>query len=285
MHKILADTCVWLDLAKESAQRPLIETLFELEAEKRVQLLVPRIVLDEFQRNKGKVVEQNTRSLAATLKRAKDLVAEFGDRKRRAAALRQIEYVDQSLPRLGDAAVNAVGNIERLLGRGLLIETCDGVKVRAASRAIEKRAPCHRGKNSVADAVLIEIFAQCVAEPSSSGHSFAFVTHNTSDFSDPAGDRRVPHPDLASVFTKRKARYFTSLAEALRRAAPGHVPRVLDGFEFEPRRTNEILEALDLLCVAGSVNPGHLGCCRRHTGKSGRSAIPGQELASDALFG
>jgi hypothetical protein len=78
---------------------------------------------------------------------------------------------------------------------------------------------------------------------------FAFVTHNSKDFSEPNGDRRKPHPDLASLFTLAKSTFWGSLVDLIK-----HVDsELLAGHESEfnlsgqPRRLSEILEAEHLL--------------------------------------
>jgi hypothetical protein len=53
------------------------------------------------------------------------------------------------------------------------------VKLRAAQRAIDKRAPFHRQRNGIDDAILIEIYADAVAAKAPAGTRYAFVTHNT----------------------------------------------------------------------------------------------------------
>lgn len=58
MFKILIDTCVWLDLAKDYQQQPILTALEELIHMEEIELILPRTVLDEFARNKGRVVEE-----------------------------------------------------------------------------------------------------------------------------------------------------------------------------------------------------------------------------------
>jgi predicted nucleic acid-binding protein len=79
MLKILVDTCVWLDFAKDPKQADNLRILEELVKERAVELIVPHVVLDEFARNKVQVAEENAKSIASTLKRAKDIVLERGD--------------------------------------------------------------------------------------------------------------------------------------------------------------------------------------------------------------
>jgi hypothetical protein len=243
MFKILADTCIWENLAKDPQQRPLLNVMFELETSGDLGLIVPRIVLEEFGRRKDRITKENTRSVSGTLKRIKEVVGKYGDGDGKAIALEQLNRVDSKLPRLGDAVETAVANIETLLQRAEIIETTDAIMLRAARRALDKKAPFIREKN-MADAVIIEAFADCVK---AKGHQFAFVTDNVNDFSDRKVNDNNPHPDIASIFSKRKVRYFINLGKALQWISPEAVAECSFDFTNQPRRTDEILEALDLL--------------------------------------
>ena len=55
LFKILIDTCVWLDLAKDYQQQALLGVLEELVRQNRVEIILPRTVLDEFTRNGARV--------------------------------------------------------------------------------------------------------------------------------------------------------------------------------------------------------------------------------------
>src|SRR5690606_8762720 len=80
----------------------------------------------------------------------------------------------------------------------LVVAITDKAKIKAAERAIAKKAPFHKQKNSVADAVLIEAFQEYRLEHADEYNSFRFVTHNVNDFS--AKDHRLPHEDFAEIF-------------------------------------------------------------------------------------
>lgn len=82
MFKILIDTCVWLDLAKDHRQETLLTSLETLVKEKEVSLIMPRIVLTEFARNKARIIEDSKRSLSSTLKNARTLLWELEERQR-----------------------------------------------------------------------------------------------------------------------------------------------------------------------------------------------------------
>jgi hypothetical protein len=75
VFKILIDTCVWLDLAKDYKQQALLGVLEEMVRQKQVSLILPRAVLDEFARNKARIIDESSQSLSSTLKRVKDVVS------------------------------------------------------------------------------------------------------------------------------------------------------------------------------------------------------------------
>src|SRR4051812_26138986 len=62
MLHLLVDTCVWLDLAKDYRAQPILNALGDLVDGRQVSLIAPRIVVDEFLRNKGRVIEEARRS-------------------------------------------------------------------------------------------------------------------------------------------------------------------------------------------------------------------------------
>src|SRR5712691_9639235 len=106
MFKILIDTCVWLDLAKDYQQQAILAALEELIRHEDVALILPRTIVDEFTRNKTRIIEESSRSLSSTLKRVKEAVEKFGDPRKKNAVLRQLNDVDHRLPTLGEAAVD-----------------------------------------------------------------------------------------------------------------------------------------------------------------------------------
>jgi len=246
MFKILIDTCVWLDLAKDHRQEPLLTSLETLVKEKDVSLIMPRIVLTEFARNKTRIIEDSKRSLSSTLKNARTLLWELGGGKGKRLALEHLAEINHKLPRMGESVVKSVGRIEKLFKTALIVETSESIKLRAAQRAIDRRAPFHRPRNGIDDAMIFEIYSDMFHDKAFSGVRFVFITHNTKDFSHPTGDSRLPHPDMAESFSRIKSLYMTNLAQALRRIAPGLVADLTYENEWaeESRRLTEIVDAI-----------------------------------------
>lgn len=248
MFKFLIDTCVWLDIAKDYRQTGVIESLEILLRNGQLDILLPQIVVNEFTRNKSRVVEESSRSLSSSLKRAKDAVYRLGEGHGKKAALEHLHELDHRLPRLGEAVVETVDRIEAIFASVPVIQPTDHVILRAADRALHQRAPFHRQRNSMSDAVLIEMYSDLVGQKVK-GVRFGFVTHNTKDFSHPTSDNRLPHPDIASYFSKIRSLYFINLAEALKRIDPHLITAAMIEQEWheEPRLLTEIVAAIDEL--------------------------------------
>jgi hypothetical protein len=250
MLKILIDTCVWLDLAKDYQQQAILAALEELIRQGDISLILPRTIVDEFARNKARIIEESSRSLSGTLKRAKEAVERFGDPRKRRRVLDELNDVDHRLPIVGEAGANAtVGRVESLFAASEIIEISDAVKLRAAERAIDKRAPFHRQRNGIDDAIIIEVYADMVGAKGQAGIRFAFITHNTKDFSQPNANTKLPHPDLAYCFSRVRSLYFINLGEALRRIEPAQFADLMMEQEWveNPRRLSEIIDAIDEL--------------------------------------
>src|SRR6202167_1133624 len=266
---LLIDTCAWLDVAKDYQQQAILAALEELIRQGDIALILPRTVVDEFARNKARVIEDSSRSLSSTLKRAKEAVEKFGDPRKKSTVLSELNDVDYRLPTWGSAAVDTVSRIEKLFADTAVVEISDSVKLRAAQRAIDKRAPFHRQRNGIDDAVLIEVYADAVTARAAPGSRFAFVTHNIKDFSHPNANNKLPHPDIAASFSRVRSLYFITLVEALRRVRPEQFADLMIEREWieEPRRLTEILTSIDELTtkvwynrhknLAWSIQRGH----------------------------
>jgi len=247
MFKILVDTSVWLDMAKEPQQQLLLSVLEELIKLHEVGILLPSVVVDEFQRNRQRVIDDSRRSLSSVIKRVKEAVDKYGNSTSKNKVLEQLNDIDHRLPTLGDEVGNSLARIEKLFGTAELIETTEAAKLRVIDRALETKAPFHGKKNSTGDAILIETYADCISGPQSTGHRFAFVTHNVNDFSDTNVNNKNPHPDIASLFSKKKSLYFNNIGESLRRVRPDLVSALMAelGEWDQPLRTlTEIVDSI-----------------------------------------
>jgi PIN domain len=249
--KMLVDTCVWLDMAGDHRNRHLIYTLETLNGI-GLHLLIPRLVLGEFLRNKDRLVRESAQSLSSALRRARDVAERFGSKRRRPSVLNEIDELERKLINFGDEIADLVVRAEKLLLGSEVIETTDQLKLRAAERALEKKAPFHRSRNSIADALIIEMYAEAVTR-GGADDEFAFVTHNTKDFSSHDGDNRLPHSDLQPLFANDRSQYFISIVDALKsyfdQDVVAELTRESQLYEAPPRSLKEIQAAEEELLM------------------------------------
>lgn len=246
MHYMMLDTCVLLDIATRKADLPIVSALEELVSVGSLRLVVPDLVVTEFERNKDDVAEKTRRRLSQEFKQVRGVVEEFGGNNK-TYAIEVLNEVGSRLPLLSEANYATISRVERLIETSLKVQTTDAAKLAAVARGLDKRAPFHISKNSTADAIIIELFAEFVAGKRSSGDSFLFVTHNHHDFS--SKDHREPHQDFSSIFSEANIRYFSTASSAIKSLDDG----ILGDAQFEhdlteeTRSLQEILSAMDEL--------------------------------------
>jgi hypothetical protein len=171
------------------------------------------------------------------------------DPKRQKELLAQLDDLNHKVPLIGGAAEGVLERIAQLFRKAVILETSDAAKLRAADRALNRLAPCHReNRNSIADAIVVEMYFEAT-KGGKPRERFAFVTHNKHDFSLLIGDQRIPHPDLAAGFSKIKSLYSTNLAALLRRVEPSMVAELKweQTWEGQPRSLSQLLEAHEKL--------------------------------------
>jgi PIN domain len=163
----------------------------------------------------------------------------------RDVAIQQITEFDQKSVNYKDAAQEGMRRIEALFAESTIVKTSNEIKLRAAERAIKGKAPFHRQRNSMNDAILIELFGEL--QRGRGGH-FVFVTHNIKDFSAMGENEKLPHPDIAKFFSS-KTHYFTKLGDALNRFQPEEFRDIMieQTWYFPPRRFVEIEAAISKL--------------------------------------
>lgn len=242
---MLIDTSVWLDLAKDYRQLPILDALAAMKEAGELTLILPRIVVDEFERNKERVVAESRRSLSGHFKLVREALLKFAPEEGRKMALDQLNDVDHRIAASGEAMSDAIDLIEKLFASTEKTVLTDAVKARAADRAINKVAPFHRQRNGIDDAILIETYIDAIKGRTSADDVYGFVTHNIHDFSQRGADTRFPHPDLAALFDNVGSRYATNLGPLLGEFAEDLLEEVRFVREFihEPRKLSELLEA------------------------------------------
>lgn len=161
-------------------------------------------------------------------------------------------------------------------------------------RGLEKRAPFHRSRNSVADALLVELYGSAITDVDHTAEPHFFVTSNSEDFSMPGGDKRKPHPDLATLFARDGSSYglgVDGLATILAEHFGEEYDEILEdsNFQEEPRRLDEILEAeqelFDRICYQRSLASESRQATTDELVRLRRIAGPGRRRVEEKLGG
>jgi hypothetical protein len=95
--KLLVDTCVWIDLARDYREQPVIGALGDLIKARAIDLVVPQIVLDELERNKARIITETQRSLQSHFRLVREAVNRFGDEGYKAETLKALNEVDHKI--------------------------------------------------------------------------------------------------------------------------------------------------------------------------------------------
>ncbi|KWS24575.1 hypothetical protein AL062_13045 [Pseudomonas syringae pv. syringae] len=246
MHLVMLDTCVWLDISTQKAELPMLTAIEHLVEDGVIKLLVPELVRTEFERNKDRVIESTRKRIASEIRVVKGIIVSFGG-EGKDSALETIDDVNHRLPILSEATQGSVNRVIKLFDLAFQTPISDAVKIKAAERAIAKKAPFHKQKNSVADAVLAEAFQEFRVEQAAKFESFRFVTHNVTDFS--GKDHRQPHEEFSGIFDGKASLYFNTTKSAIEDLLD------LEEFHYEnewawedqTRGLQEILGAMDEL--------------------------------------
>lgn len=213
----------------------------------KVELIVPRLVIDEYERNRERIQASMTTSVAQRFKLIRQDLNDYGGPDNE-AALRTMEDLARHTPLIGAMTTRNFEEVLELLNRGRAVEPRHSERSAVVERGLAKRAPFHRSRNSTADALLIELYGRMTERVDLTLEPHAFVTSNSEDFSAPHGDKREPHLDIANLFASSASRYalgVDGLNEVLLAHFGSEIEELFDETDFneEPRRLDEIVAA------------------------------------------
>jgi hypothetical protein len=158
MLRVLVDTSVWLDMAKRRDGQQWVVPLRVLIFQGKLELLVPAVVLDEFQRNRPRAEAAVTDSVLRRFRMVRQDLHEFGAEDGEA----WLEEMARKVPMVSSATLQNFSEIAELLGDGSPLEPSEKELEAVVRRGLEKSAPFHLNRNCVADALLVELYASAV---------------------------------------------------------------------------------------------------------------------------
>lgn len=246
MYYIMIDTCVLLDISTRRNDLPVVSALEELTSSGMIRLVISDLVIAEFNRNKKDVADKTRKRLSHEFKQVRNALSEFGGEQKE-QAIEVLNEVNSRLPLLSETNYATISRVEKLIETSLQIKVSDKAKIAAVERGIDKKAPFHINKNSIADAVIIEQFSEFVSGNQSEDNFFFFVTHNHNDFS--SKDHRKPHEDFCDIFQQSNVLYFNNTPSAIEVIDDEILADIQFEHDFteETRGLREILSAMDEL--------------------------------------
>lgn len=245
MLNLFVDTSTWLDLAARRDGQKWIVVLRDFVGQGHLRLLVPEVVLEEFERNRPRVEQAMTTRLADRFRLLRSDIGAIHDSTDLEEALTVIDGLAHHVPLIGAMTTRNFDDIFALLQVGSQLVPTEVENGRVIQRGLNKLAPFHRSRNSVADALLIELYISELLKADLTEDPHAFVTSNSNDFSENNGDKRRPHPDLASAFARQGSTYalgFDGLAATLQDHFGHDLDEILAELDFDedPRLLSEI---------------------------------------------
>jgi hypothetical protein len=224
---VFLDTNNWIYLANgfnpysqkhEDVHLKVFDLLEKRANDGSIIVLVNKIVLDEFERNKAQTeakihdINSKVKGYIGSLKPLKDFLSD-SDKELQAI---EKKIIDTASSRIANLRKHNF-NVERFLQRWTIqIPISDKQKLRAAEMAVEKKAPfIGDKKNSMADALHILSFAEYVEghydPPSKRLKAISppgfFVTSNSGDFSDPTNKEKL-HSDLVPIMAVSGSKFY-----------------------------------------------------------------------------
>jgi hypothetical protein len=112
-----------------------------------VDILVPQLVLDEFERNRPRAEAAVTTSVLDRFRQLRQDLHEYGGPER----MQRLEEMSHHIPFVSSSTLQNFSEIADLLAGGRRMEPTDAEMQRALGRGLEKKVPFHLNKTSAAD--------------------------------------------------------------------------------------------------------------------------------------
>jgi len=184
-----------------------------------IVLLTARIVVDEFERNRGKIIDRRAMGMKTWINHARS-ASSLLDTPDTARMQALADLAEKKIPTKVGELAGALNRVNDLLTHKTTIQLSpeQDHAQRVVERALSKKAPFHRSKNSVADALLMECFRDFISDRRFVGTA-VFATENSSDYCDEK-DKKTIHADYSSVFDGKSICFSINVAEIIRGLGP-----------------------------------------------------------------
>ena len=211
MHYLIIDTCVWIDLCNNNNNKEIREKLSNLVNRKKVKLIIPQLVIVEWERNKqSKIIDRRVTSIGGMIKNAKNIL-EYLPQEESSYIKGILEIFPKE--KIIQQVLEEIKAIEYLFNHPstIKLEIEENVKLQAVEFALEKKAP-FKEKNSMADALILLSAIDYIRKKKLT--NCIFVSTNTKDFGSNSETKGI-HEDLKELFDEYGIKYFLNIGLAI----------------------------------------------------------------------
>ena len=209
MAKLIIDTCSWLELSKPRFSEVLTELETQVHNGQTI-LLTSEIIIEEWDRNKDRIIQDIKASIRTHAKSALKLTEFLNETEAKQISDIVEKYKSEEVKQ-EELAMIHFKRVEELLKTSTVYEISDKLKLEVTDRALQKKAPFHNNKNNTADALLYLGAVDYVDKEAQIATDLFFVTINYKEFSDPKDSTKL-HPELE----KRNVHFYNNVAQALK---------------------------------------------------------------------
>lgn len=204
------DSNIWIYLLDKSwTESNPLDYLEHWLSEKQIKILVPEIIIKEWDRNKEEQKVVRLTRLREFFSMAREIIP---------SGFIQQFNTPENLNRILDEQFQRIENIITVLGE--LLPISQEVKFQSVQRGLDRKAPMHK-KSSMADTLIVLSMIEFATDRP--GDEFYFISNNVEDFFERLNGRHEIHSDLKAYFDQlniKALRYLDQLLHELKNKLP-----------------------------------------------------------------
>jgi hypothetical protein len=204
---------VWLKLIEKIKFLDILNLLHELQAADKVKIVISDYILEEFNRNKDKIIRSKSESIKTAIKSLRSYINILENDKRNETE-KVLNTYELSIANLNEENEVMLHKCRSIFNdpKTILTHVSDEILIKAAKRAFKKQWPFSRNKNNFGDAIHLETVAKF--KKNRLKYDLYFITYNTEEFSH-REDKTKPHPDIEEIFNVLNIKYTIKFPELL----------------------------------------------------------------------
>jgi hypothetical protein len=216
----------------------VVQKLIELVDKGQIKVVISEVVKLELTTHKETIVGKRITSYSSHLKNIKHLYELFSEETEHILR-NEIQSIQQNLPEMEKVLNKSLDQIIKLANQSTQVQYSEKHKSNVIQRAIDKKFPFHRNKNSIKDALISETFLEFIHQLPEDCERLFFITDNSEDFSD-ISNKTIPHPDWAQYFNE-KIIYSINIATVINNIEPQAIDSEIEN-EIKERSVNTCVD-------------------------------------------